>query len=94
MVPMTGNSPPLDGFGVGLIYEDCAFHPVLCTYLSVEDDEMLGISLIDGTGPRGCSPTYCGPVPMSVADAVWVKQHFDAYCEARKAGKEPHEIIG
>ena len=42
-------------FAVGLVYEDCFFHPVLCTYLDVDGDEMAGISLIDGSGPRGCS---------------------------------------
>jgi len=80
-------------FGVGLIYEDCFFHPVLCTYLSVEEDEMRGISLIDGSGPRGCSLLHCGPVPLSVADAVWIKEHFDTYSDARKAGREPHQIV-
>ena len=41
------------GLGVGQIYEDCAFHPVLCTELLVDDDEMIGISLIDGSWPSG-----------------------------------------
>lgn len=82
-----------DGFGVGLIYEDCFFHPVLCTYLSVDDDEMRGISLIDGSGPRGCSLQHCGPLPLSVAESVWIKEHFAAYCDARKEGRDPHQII-
>jgi hypothetical protein len=43
------NEPlPVDGIAVGTIYEDCAYHPVLCTYRSDEEDEMEGISLIDG----------------------------------------------
>jgi hypothetical protein len=80
-------------FGVGLIYEDCAFHPVLCTSLSVEDDEMRGISLIDGSTPRSCSPRHCGPVPLTVAEAVWIKEHFETYARRRAAFEEPSEII-
>jgi len=39
---------------VGAVFEDCAFHPVLCTVASPEEDELLGISLIDGQ-IRSCS---------------------------------------
>jgi len=37
----------------GDIYEDCSFHPVLCTFN--DGDEIQGISLIDATAPRACS---------------------------------------
>ncbi len=83
-----------DGFDIGLIYEDCAFHPVLCTYVSYEEDELQGISLIDASTPRSCSLQHCGPVPLTVTDAAWIKEHFSRYTEARAAGSEPHEIIG
>lgn len=82
-----------DEFGVGLIYEDCFFHPVLCTYCSFEDDEMQGISLIDASSDRGCSIRHCGPVPLSVEQAVWIKEHFDEYVEARTAGCDAAEFL-
>ena len=34
---------------VGDIYEDCAYHPVLCVSVDYEQDDVSGISLLDGT---------------------------------------------
>lgn len=50
----------------GDIYEDCSYHPVLCT----ENDrgDLAGISLIDGSGPRCCSMFHCGTVKMTPAE--------------------------
>jgi hypothetical protein len=52
----------------GDIYEDCNYHPVICT----ENDrgDLWGISMVDGTGPRGCSMFHCGPVKMDPKTAV------------------------
>jgi hypothetical protein len=50
----------------GDIYEDCAYHPVLCTWR--EGDEVAGISLIDGSHPRSCSLAHCGVVKLDIAD--------------------------
>ena len=36
------------GISVGDIYEDCSCHPVLCVSLDYEQDDISGISLIDG----------------------------------------------
>jgi hypothetical protein len=70
-------------FGVGLVYEDCSFHPVFCTSYSAEEDELQGVSLIDGTWPRSCSPTYCGPRPLRADQVLWIKSNFSAYVAAR-----------
>jgi hypothetical protein len=43
------------GIGVGDIFEDCAFHPVLCLGADYQQNDLWGISLIDGTYPRSCS---------------------------------------
>ena len=46
------------GIKLGDIYEDCAYHPVLC--LESDDDDIAGISLLDGSEPRSCSIKHCG----------------------------------
>jgi len=52
----------------GDIYEDCAYHPCLC--VRVEDDNVEGISLIDGSFPRSCSIAHCG-VRRLTAEEAW-----------------------
>ena len=64
-----------NGFRVGDIYEDCSYHPVLCTEAGGGD--LWGISLIDGTSPRGCSVFHCGPVKMTLDEAVQVKKEWN-----------------
>jgi hypothetical protein len=44
----------------GDIYEDCAFHPVLCLGVDYTKDEVWGVSLVDGTHPSSCSLIHCG----------------------------------
>lgn len=75
-----------DRIAVGDIYEDCAYHPVLCTLADYDGDELAGISLIDGSSPRSCSPTFCGPARLTVEEAVAIKQDLDAYV-ARKVAE-------
>ena len=72
-----------DRIEVGDLYEDCAYHPVLCTLADYEGDELNGISLIDGSQPRSCSPTHCGPVRLTVAEALAIKQDLSAYVAQR-----------
>lgn len=57
----------------GDIYEDCAYHPVLCTH--IDGDDIEGISLIDGSSPRCCSIKYCAVRPMSLEEAIQVKEY-------------------
>jgi hypothetical protein len=75
-----------DRIEVGDIYEDCSFHPVLCTVANYEGDELAGISLIDGSSPRSCSPFHCGPARLTVDEAVAIKADLDAYV-ARKVAE-------
>ncbi|MFC0007287.1 hypothetical protein [Micromonospora siamensis] len=65
----------------GDIYEDCSFHPVLCTH--VDGDEIGGISLIDASSPRACSLSGCAVVKLSVADVVAARADWPRY-EARR----------
>lgn len=56
-------------FSPGDIYEDCANHPCLCIEVGETDDEIWGISLIDGSHPRACSLAHCGISKLTPAEA-------------------------
>ncbi|MFE5537274.1 hypothetical protein [Streptomyces sp. NPDC056492] len=74
------------GIRVGDIYEDCSFHPVLCT--EIDDDGWVvlsGVSLIDGTYPRSCDAQYCGPIRIPVEEVMAIKQDLQGYSRRRKA---------
>jgi hypothetical protein len=78
-----GVSKSNDELRVGSIYEDCSYHPCLCTAVDISEDEVRGISLIDGSGPRSCSIKYCGPVPLNLEKALEAKRDFPAYLQQR-----------
>ena len=59
-------------------YEDCSFHPVLCTYID-DGDEIGGISLIDASAPRACSLSGCAVVKLSIEDVVAARADWPAY---------------
>jgi hypothetical protein len=81
MAPVPTDQP--GEIGPGDIYEDCAFHPVLCTH--VDGDHLSGISLIDASGPRGCSLNHCGVIKLSIADVIAARSDWHAYLVRRKA---------
>lgn len=62
----------------GDIYEDCAYHPCLCTEVEDEGDDISvsGISLIDGSYPRPCSLNHCGVIKMTLEEAWHRKREF------------------
>ncbi|PZS36963.1 MAG: hypothetical protein DLM58_00555 [Pseudonocardiales bacterium] len=78
---------------VGELFEDCRYEPMICTSVSAEDDDLFGISLIDGHGPVACSLKHCGPEPLTVIQAVWIKQNFAEYLAARTSLQEIADII-
>lgn len=59
----------LPRFRPGDIYLDCAYHPVVTTKVELMcyswwgpyDWDLSGVSLYDGTSPRGCSVIHCSP---------------------------------
>jgi hypothetical protein len=78
------------GICVGDIYEDCFFHPVLCTDIDDVAGLVLGgVSLIDGSSPRNCDARYCDPVRIPIKDVQAIKRDFDGYVRRRMA--EVHE---
>jgi len=54
----------------GGFYEDCAYHPCLAMGVDAEQDDIWGISLVDGSWPRSCSLNNCGVIPLTV-EQVW-----------------------
>jgi hypothetical protein len=77
---------------VGETYEDCFFNPCLCTY--AQGDDLEGISLIDGSVPRGCSQSLCGVSPLTLAEALKIKEYFREYVELRTAlDLDPSEVV-
>jgi hypothetical protein len=62
---------------VGDFYEDCAFHPCLCISVGADGDEdgVEGISLVNGSGPRGCSARHCGLRLLTLEEAIRWKFH-------------------
>ncbi|WP_457444260.1 hypothetical protein [Roseateles sp. P5_E4] len=73
------------GLAVGDVYEDCAWHPVLCVAVSYEEDDITGISLIDGTYPRSCSLRHCGIRKLTVQEAWEIRRSGPNDPAAREA---------
>lgn len=75
-----GNEPA--AIRPGMIYEDCAFHPCLCTAVH-SDGSISGISLIDASSPRCCDPAHCGVEILTVADLVEIRRDFTRHVARR-----------
>ncbi len=60
----------------GDVYEDSAYHPCLCIGVDYEDDEIWGVSLIDGSAPRSCSLLNSGIRKLSVDEAWLIKENW------------------
>jgi len=52
----------------GEFYEDSAHHPCVCVGVSEHNDEIWGISLIDGSQPRSCSLNHSGVRKLTIAE--------------------------
>jgi hypothetical protein len=79
-VTVTGDPPDIRP---GDIYEDGAYHPVLCTHR--DDDYIQGISLIDASTPHGCSLTHCGVAALTIADVIAARTDWPGYRASREA---------
>ena len=72
---------------IGDVYEDCAYHPVTCTEVDWINDNVCGISLIDGSGPRSCSLYHCAPKRLNA-------EQTQKLVEAWKIGQEAvYEVV-
>ena len=57
----------------GEFYEDCAYHPCLCT--GTDMGTVDGISLVDGSYPRNCGVPQCGVRKLTFEEAVQWRLH-------------------
>jgi hypothetical protein len=71
----------------GDIYESCSYHPVLCLGVNYKQDEIWGVSLIDGSYPRSCSLLHCGVRKLSPKQAWQIKMTGPLDAEARETFK-------
>jgi hypothetical protein len=67
----------------GDIYESCSYHPVLCLGVDYKQDEIWGISLIDGAHPMSCSLVHCGIRKLTPRQAWEIKTHGPSGSEAK-----------
>ena len=67
----------------GDLFEDCAYHPVLCLGVNYKTDEIWGVSLIDGSDPRACSLLHCGVRKLTAKEAWRIKMKGPSDREAR-----------
>ena len=67
---------------VGEVYWDCAYHPVLCTESDGED--VAGISLFDGSGPRSCSIYNCGATKLNSDQVQFLIKKREMVLEAER----------
>jgi hypothetical protein len=68
----------------GDIYEDCAYHPVVCLGVDYNSEEIWGVSLIDGSYPRCCSLVHCGIRKLKPKEAWAIKSAGPLDAEDRK----------
>jgi hypothetical protein len=68
----------------GDIYESCSYPPVLCLGVDYKQDEVWGVSLIDGHYPASCSLVHCGVQKLTPRQAWNLKMHGPADAEARE----------
>jgi hypothetical protein len=68
----------------GDISESCSYHPVLCLGVDYKQDEIWGVSLIDGTHPMSCSLLNCGVRKLSPKQTWEIKINGPLAPEARE----------
>jgi hypothetical protein len=71
----------------GDFYEDCAFHPCLCTKVLLDGGEIVfqGISLVDGSYHRECGIPGCGVRKLTFEEAIRWKFYGPADAELDEA---------
>lgn len=57
----------------GDIYESCSYQPILCLGIDYKNDNIWGVSLIDGSHPWSCSLLHCGIRKLSPKQAWLIK---------------------
>jgi hypothetical protein len=68
----------------GDIYESCSCHPVLCLGIDYRQDQIWGISLIDGSTHHRCSLVLCGVKKLTPKMAWKIKMCGPSDPDVRK----------
>ena len=72
------------GLDPGDIYEDCSFDPIVCVGVGCEQDDIWGISFIDGSFPRLCRLRHCEVSKLTPAPAWQLRLQRPAEDEDRE----------
>ena len=80
-------------FKPGMIYTNCSDHPCLCTEISIRDDEICGISLVDGSYPNSCSLHNCAPGKLTLKQALDWKLNGPPFLRNKKWEKWARNYI-
>lgn len=75
-------------FSVGDIIETCRYHPVLVLYVDEAEDDIGGISLLDGSEPNSCSLIHCGLVKLAPDDVAKILRNRELYLACEKKWTE------
>ena len=57
-------------------YIDCGYHPLICTELDEDNDEIVGVSIVDGL-ERQCSIYHCSPQKTTKEKAEELKRVWE-----------------
>jgi hypothetical protein len=86
----------LTRFRKGEIYLDCSGHVVVATEVTLYggllgpwDRHLAGISLLDGSGPRGCSCVHCAPRKLDYNEAL---NYLALYAQRRLMDERIYQI--
>lgn len=71
----------LHAFRLGDIYLDGAYHPTICLRIDINNERkdigLEGISLLDGSYPRGCSVMHSAPEKITCEEAWHMKEQYE-----------------
>jgi hypothetical protein len=69
----------------GDIFESCSYHPVLCIGVDYKNDNIWGVSLINGQYPMSCSLLHCGVKKLTPKQAWLIKVTGPVDVEVRES---------
>jgi len=71
----------LNKFKTGDIYLDVFYHPAVCLHIDIDDERkdigLEGVSLFDGSYPRGCSVVHSAPDKITPEEALKMKEEYE-----------------
>jgi hypothetical protein len=74
----------------GDLYMNCDYHPVLCS--ESDQDDVSGISILDGSMPRSCSIEHCNVRRLTIHDALNLRKVWDLALP-RRVERKMYEVF-